>query len=137
MVAYVAGSQDAFVWLMNNYVRKLGLQNTHFETVHGLDASGPFSSARDMAMIGKALIRDVPTEYSIYKGKEFIYDNIYQINRNGLLWDINLNIYGIKTGCTKSAGYYNLGDGRHLGTGAPDIYGARRLHDEKQGKGKS
>ena len=66
MADYVAGSQDAFVGLMNNYVKALGLQNTHFQTVHGLDADGQYSSARDMALIGQALIRDVPNEYAIY-----------------------------------------------------------------------
>ncbi|MFP3336210.1 serine-type D-Ala-D-Ala carboxypeptidase, partial [Pseudomonas sp. SIMBA_064] len=58
MADYVAGSQDAFVNLMNNYVKAIGLQNTHFQTVHGLDAEGQYSSARDMALIGQALIRD-------------------------------------------------------------------------------
>lgn len=66
MADYVAGSQDAFVNLMNNYVKALGLQNTNFQTVHGLDAPGQHSSARDMALIGQALIRDVPDEYAIY-----------------------------------------------------------------------
>ncbi|WP_447722749.1 D-alanyl-D-alanine carboxypeptidase DacA [Edwardsiella tarda] len=105
MADYVAGSQDAFVGLMNNYVKALGLQNTHFETVHGLDAQGQFSSARDMALIGQALIRDVPHEYAIYKEKEFTYNNIRQMNRNGLLWDTSMNVDGIKTGHTASAGY--------------------------------
>ncbi|WP_370548287.1 D-alanyl-D-alanine carboxypeptidase DacA [Edwardsiella tarda] len=105
MADYVAGSQDAFVGLMNNYVKALGLQNTHFETVHGLDAPGQFSSARDMALIGQALIRDVPHEYAIYKEKEFTYNNIRQMNRNGLLWDTSMNVDGIKTGHTASAGY--------------------------------
>ncbi len=105
MADFVAGSQDAFVSLMNNYVAALGLPNTHFETVHGLDAPGQFSSARDMAMIGKALIRDVPDEYATYKEREFTYNNIRQLNRNGLLWDTNLNVDGIKTGHTDSAGF--------------------------------
>ncbi|WP_213992833.1 D-alanyl-D-alanine carboxypeptidase DacA [Sodalis sp. dw_96] len=105
MADYVAGSQDAFVSLMNNYVSALGLANTHFETVHGLDAPGQFSSARDMALIGKALIRDVPNEYITYKEREFTYNNIRQLNRNGLLWDTNLDVDGIKTGHTDSAGF--------------------------------
>ncbi|RTF39667.1 serine-type D-Ala-D-Ala carboxypeptidase [Serratia marcescens] len=105
MADYVAGSQDAFVNLMNTYVSKLGLQNTHFQTVHGLDAQGQYSSARDMALIGQALIRDVPDEYAIYKEKEFTFNNIRQMNRNGLLWDNSLNVDGIKTGHTDAAGY--------------------------------
>lgn len=105
MASYVAGSQDTFVTMMNDYVKRLGLQNTQFQTVHGLDAPGQYSSARDMALIGAALIRDVPDEYAIYKEKEYTYNNIRQTNRNGLLWDTSLNVDGIKTGHTASAGY--------------------------------
>ncbi|MBP6122878.1 MULTISPECIES: D-alanyl-D-alanine carboxypeptidase DacA [Providencia] len=105
MADYIAGDQTNFVQLMNNYVGKLGLQNTHFETVHGLDANGQFSSARDMALIGQALVRDVPEEYAIYKEKEFTFNNIRQTNRNGLLWDKSLAVDGIKTGHTNAAGY--------------------------------
>ncbi|ACS84894.1 MULTISPECIES: D-alanyl-D-alanine carboxypeptidase DacA [Musicola] len=105
MADYVAGSQDAFISLMNGYVKSLGLQNTQFKTVHGLDAEGQYSSARDMALIGQALIRDVPNEYATYKEKEFTFNNIRQMNRNGLLWDSSLSVDGIKTGHTASAGY--------------------------------
>ncbi|MBQ0211919.1 D-alanyl-D-alanine carboxypeptidase DacA [Proteus vulgaris] len=105
MASYVAGSQDTFVTMMNDYVKRLGLKNTQFQTVHGLDAPGQYSSARDMALIGAALIRDVPDEYAIYKEKEYTYNNIRQTNRNGLLWDSSLNVDGIKTGHTASAGY--------------------------------
>lgn len=101
---YVAGSQDAFVGLMNNYVQTLGLKNTHFKTVHGLDADGQFSTARDMALIGQALIRDVPDEYALHKEKEFAFNNIRQHNRNRLLWSSNLQVDGIKTGHTSGAG---------------------------------
>jgi len=99
---YVAGSQDSFIGLMNNYVKAFGLQNTHFMTVHGLDAEGQYSTARDMALIGQALIRDVPEEYALNKEKEFTFNNIRQMNRNRLLWSTNLN--GIKTGHTSGAG---------------------------------
>jgi D-alanyl-D-alanine carboxypeptidase (penicillin-binding protein 5/6) len=66
---YVAGSQDAFVSLMNGYAQKMGLTNTTFMTVHGLDAPGQFSTARDMALLTKAMIHDVPEEYAIHKEK--------------------------------------------------------------------
>ncbi|RLM27287.1 serine-type D-Ala-D-Ala carboxypeptidase [Brenneria alni] len=102
---YVAGSQDAFVSLMNNYVKALGLTNTHFLTVHGLDAPGQYSTARDMALLGQALIRDVPDEYALHKEKEFTFNNIRQPNRNRLLWSTNLNVDGIKTGHTSGAGH--------------------------------
>lgn len=102
---HIAGSQDSFVDLMNNYANQLGLTNTHFETVHGLDSSGQYTSAKDMAFLGRALIRDLPDEYAIYHEKEFTYNNIKQPNRNGLLWDTSLNVDGIKTGHTNAAGY--------------------------------
>ncbi|MFQ8717946.1 MAG: D-alanyl-D-alanine carboxypeptidase DacA [Enterobacter hormaechei] len=105
MADFAAGSQDAVVGLMTSYVTALGLKNSHFQTVHGLDADGQYSSARDMALIGQALIRDVPNEYSIYKEKEFTFNGIRQTNRNGLLWDNSLNVDGITTGHTDKAGY--------------------------------
>ncbi|MEN4698742.1 serine hydrolase [Pantoea agglomerans] len=101
---YVAGSQDSFIGLMNNYVKALGLPNTHFMTVHGLDAEGQYSTARDMALIAQALIRDVPEEYALNKEKEFTFNNIRQINRNRLLWSTNLKVDGVKTGHTSGAG---------------------------------
>ncbi|MFA3761593.1 serine hydrolase [Yersinia sp. 2544 StPb PI] len=102
---YVAGSQDSFVGLMNNYAKALGLANTHFMTVHGLDAPGQYSTARDMAVLGQALIRDVPEEYALHKEKEFTFNKIRQINRNRLLWSTNLNVDGMKTGFTSGAGH--------------------------------
>jgi len=102
---YVAGSQDAFINLMNNYAQALKLTNTHFMTVHGLDSEGQYSTARDMALIGQALIRDVPDEYALHKEKEFTFNKIRQINRNRLLWNSSLNVDGMKTGFTSGAGY--------------------------------
>ncbi|EXU73777.1 serine hydrolase [Erwinia mallotivora] len=101
---YVAGSQDSFVSLMNNYARALELKNTHFKTVHGLDSEGQYSTARDMALLSQALIRDVPEEYALHKEKEFTFNNIKQYNRNRLLWSSNLHVDGIKTGYTSGAG---------------------------------
>lgn len=102
---YVAGSQDSFVSLMNAYAQKIGLTNTTFKTVHGLDAPGQFSTARDMALLTKAMIHDVPEEYAIHKEKEFTFNNIRQPNRNRLLWSSSLNVDGVKTGTTAGAGY--------------------------------
>jgi len=102
---YVAGSQDSFVSLMNHYGQQLKLENTHFKTVHGLDADGQYSSALDMALLSQALIRDTPEEYALHKEKEFTFNHIRQINRNRLLWNTNLNVDGIKTGFTSGAGY--------------------------------
>ncbi|EGT3621332.1 D-alanyl-D-alanine carboxypeptidase DacA [Morganella morganii] len=105
MAEFVAGDQETFVSQMNAYVSQLGLKNTHFKTVHGLDSEGQYSTARDMALIGQAMIRDVPNEYAIYKERSFTYNNITQQNRNDLLGDKSLNADGIKTGHTSGAGY--------------------------------
>lgn len=105
LAEHVAASQDAFVDLMNKYSQSLGLTNTHFKTVHGLDANGQYSTAHDMALLGQALIRDVPEEYALNKEKEFSFNNIRQPNRNRLLWDKNMNVDGIKTGHTSGAGF--------------------------------
>jgi penicillin-binding protein 6. Serine peptidase. MEROPS family S11 len=102
---YVAGSQDSFVSLMNGYAKRLGLTNTTFKTVHGLDAPGQFSTARDMALLSQAMIRDVPEEYAIHKEKEFTFNNIRQPNRNRLLWSSSMQVDGLKTGTTAGAGY--------------------------------
>jgi D-alanyl-D-alanine carboxypeptidase (penicillin-binding protein 5/6) len=63
------------------------------------------TTARDMANLGIALIRDVSEEYAIYKEKSFTFNGISQLNRNSLLWDKSLNVDGIKTGHTDAAGF--------------------------------
>ncbi|QIM61978.1 serine-type D-Ala-D-Ala carboxypeptidase [Pasteurellaceae bacterium Orientalotternb1] len=102
---HISGSQAAFIDTMNKYVQQFGLKNTHFATVHGLDDPNQYSSARDMAIIGQRLIRDLPDEYKIYAEKEFTFNKIKQPNRNGLLWDKTMNVDGMKTGHTDKAGY--------------------------------
>jgi D-alanyl-D-alanine carboxypeptidase (penicillin-binding protein 5/6) len=105
MADYVAGSQAAFVKLMNEKSTQLGLQNTHFETVHGLDAPGQFTTAGDLAVISRAIIMSEPAEYHMYGEKSLTWNGITQQNRNGLLWDKNLRVDGLKTGHTASAGF--------------------------------
>ncbi|AUI87355.1 D-alanyl-D-alanine carboxypeptidase [Vibrio azureus] len=105
MAEHIAGSEDAFVDLMNAWANTIGMENTHFANVHGLDNPNLYSTPYDMALLGKALIRDVPDEYRIYSDKKFTYNGITQYNRNGLLWDKSMNVDGIKTGHTSNAGY--------------------------------
>ncbi|WP_109419914.1 serine hydrolase [Proteus terrae] len=105
LAEHVAGSQETFVDLMNSYANNLGLKNTHFKTVHGLDSEGQYTTAQDMALLTVAMIRDVPSEYEIHKEKEFTFNNIRQPNRNRLLWNKNMNVDGVKTGHTNGAGY--------------------------------
>ncbi|MFP2468821.1 serine-type D-Ala-D-Ala carboxypeptidase DacD [Pseudescherichia vulneris] len=102
---YVAGGQPQFVNMMNDYVEKLGLKDTHFETVHGLDAPGQHSSAYDLAVLSRAIIHGEPDFYHMYSEKSLTWNGITQYNRNGLLWDKTLNVDGLKTGHTASAGF--------------------------------
>ncbi|AGH82064.1 serine-type D-Ala-D-Ala carboxypeptidase [Psychromonas sp. CNPT3] len=105
MAEYIAGSEGAFVDLMNSWAIQLGMNNTHFMNSHGLNAKDHYTTAQDMATLAKALIRDLPEEYKLYSKKSFKYNGIEQYNRNGLLWDKSLNVDGLKTGHTDAAGY--------------------------------
>jgi D-alanyl-D-alanine carboxypeptidase (penicillin-binding protein 5/6) len=105
MAEHIAGTEDAFADLMNAYAAELGMDNSTFASAHGLPAPGQTTTARDMATLGQALIRDVPEEYALYKEREFTYNDIRQYNRNSLLWDRSLNVDGIKTGHTQESGY--------------------------------
>ena len=105
MAEHVSGTVMNFVDTMNKYVEQFGLKNTRFTTVHGLDEEGQYSSARDMAIIGAHIIRDLPDEYKVYAEKDFTFNKIKQPNRNGLLWDKTINVDGMKTGHTDKAGY--------------------------------
>lgn len=102
---YIAGGQLQFVAMMNSYVEKLKLKDTHFETVHGLDAPGQHSSAYDLAVLSRAIIHGEPEFYHMYSEKSLTWNGITQQNRNGLLWDKTMNIDGLKTGHTSGAGF--------------------------------
>ena len=115
---YIAGSENTFVDVMNEHARALGLSNTRFKTVHGLAAEGQYSSARDMALLSRALISDMPAEYALYNIREFTFNNVRQYNRNRLLWSTSLNVDGLKTGNSREGGYSMVTsamlDGRRL-----------------------
>lgn len=102
---HVAGSEAAFVSLMNAWAEKLDLQNSAFTNPHGLDSDGLYSTPRDIAKLGQAIIRDLPAVYPFYSETSFTYNGITQYNRNGLLRDRSLNVDGMKTGFTSGAGY--------------------------------
>ena len=105
MAIHLAGSEQGFVSVMNNYAKQLGLKSTNFANVHGLFSENNYSTAYDMALLGRALIRDLPEEYAVYAQKEFTFNGIRQVNRNRLLWDKELNVDGIKTGHLSQVGY--------------------------------
>ncbi|WP_432280217.1 serine hydrolase [Thalassotalea castellviae] len=102
---HIAGSEGAFADMMNAYAEQLGMSSSYFENSHGLDSTEHKTTARDMATLAKALIRDVPEEYEIYKQKSYTFNGIKTVNRNGLLWDKSMNVDGLKTGHTAQAGY--------------------------------
>lgn len=104
LAEHVAGSTDAFAQLMNMYAKRIGMKDSHFVNPHGLPAEGHVSTARDLAMLGRALIHDFPKAYSYNKIKEFTVGPITQPNRNLLLWR-DSTVDGIKTGHTAAAGY--------------------------------
>ena len=104
LAEHAAGSQEAFAALMNNYAAKLGMKNSHFVNAHGLTADGHHSSAYDLAVLGRAFVRDYPETYAYNKIKEFKVGEINQHNRNLLLWR-DASVDGIKTGHTSAAGY--------------------------------
>ncbi len=104
LAEYIAGDEAAFADMMNNQAAALGMKHSYFKNATGWPDEGHVSTARDMAILARALISDFPQHYSIYAEKEFSYNNITQSNRNGLLWR-DQNVDGIKTGHTEEAGY--------------------------------
>lgn len=104
LAEHVAGSEAAFATLMNDYAKRLGLNNTHFVNATGLSAEGHYSTARDLALLGRALIRDFPGQYAFNRVREFTVGPITQRNRNLLLWRDD-SVDGIKTGHHSAAGY--------------------------------
>jgi D-alanyl-D-alanine carboxypeptidase (penicillin-binding protein 5/6) len=104
LAEHVAGSVDAFAALMNAYAKRIGMKESHFVNPHGLSAEGHYSTAHDLALLGRALIRDFPKAYSYNSIKEFTVGPITQPNRNVLLWR-DKSVDGIKTGHTSNAGY--------------------------------
>ena len=101
---HIAGSEDAFADLMNQYGVELGLSGTYFVNSHGLPHPQHLTTARDLATLAGALIRDFPEHYSIYSEREFTYNDIRQYNRNALLGE-DPSVDGLKTGYTREAGY--------------------------------
>ena len=101
---HIAGSEDAFVSLMNNYATELSLSATHFENTHGLPHPDHLTSARDLAALAAATIRDHPERYQVYKEQSYTYNDITQYNRNHLLRE-DPSVDGLKTGYTSVAGY--------------------------------
>ncbi len=104
LAEHVAGSESAFAGYMNHQAGLLGMTNTSFKNATGWPVEGHYSSARDIAILTRAVIRDFPETYRIYKEKEYTFNEIRQYNRNRLLWRDD-TVDGVKTGHTEAAGY--------------------------------
>lgn len=105
LAEHIAGSEDSFAAYMNQYAKDLGLDDSHFTNSTGWPDPDHYMSARDIARLTRAMIRDFPEMYARYYGqKKFTYNDIKQYNRNSLLWT-DASVDGVKTGHTESAGY--------------------------------
>ncbi len=101
----IAGSEDNFAQMMNREAQRLGMVATHFTNSTGMPDAQHYTTARDLAKMTTALIRDFPSDYAkFYSLKEFRYNNITQPNRNRLLW-LDPTVDGVKTGHTDAAGF--------------------------------
>lgn len=107
----IAGSEEAFVVMMNREARRLGLTDTHFTNSTGLPHPQHYSTGRDLAELAAAVIRDYPGRYPLYSQREYRYNNITQSNRNRLLW-ADPTVDGMKTGYTENAGYCMVTSGK-------------------------
>jgi D-alanyl-D-alanine carboxypeptidase (penicillin-binding protein 5/6) len=104
LAEHLAGTEASFATVMNYYAQQLGMTQTNFVNAAGLPEEGHYSSARDIALLSVAIIRDFPEYYRWYSEKEFNFNNIRQHNRNNLLWR-DPAVDGLKTGHTEAAGY--------------------------------
>lgn len=114
MAEHIAGTEVAFAELMNDQARRLGMKNTHFMNATGLTHPNHYTTAYDLSLLARALIRDFPDSYKIYSEKWFSFQGIKQPNRNRLLWREDF-VDGIKTGHTETAGYCLAASGQQKG----------------------
>ncbi len=104
LAEHVAGNEETFAQLMNQYADQLGMHNTNFTNATGWPDPNQYTSARDMAILARAMIDSFPEYYRFYSEREFTYNDITQRNRNMLLWRDD-SVDGLKTGHTSGAGY--------------------------------
>lgn len=103
LAEHIAGSEETFSQMMNQYAQQLGMFNTNYQNATGLPGKEHYTTAEDIAILSAAVIRDLK-HYAWYSEKEFTYNNITQHNRNKLLWR-DKSVDGLKTGHTEEAGY--------------------------------
>lgn len=104
MAEYLAGTEETFASMMNAEAKSIGMNNSHFVDSNGLPNANHYSTARDLALLARAIIKKFPEDYRLYSEKWFTYNHIRQPNRNRLLWNFPY-ADGLKTGHTDAAGY--------------------------------
>ncbi|WP_394753650.1 D-alanyl-D-alanine carboxypeptidase family protein [Crenothrix sp.] len=104
LAEHVAGDEATFAQMMNQNAERLGMINTHFENSDGLPTENHYTTARDLSILTRALIKEFPQYYKWFSQKEFTYNKITQQNRN-LLLSRDGTVDGVKTGHTEEAGY--------------------------------
>jgi len=104
LAEHIAGSEEIFADLMNQYAKKLGMNHSHFMNATGLPEENHHVTAIDVAKLAKAIIRDFPDYFPLFSMKEYTFNKITQHNRNTLLWR-DPSVDGFKTGHTQAAGY--------------------------------
>ena len=104
MAEHLGSSETGFTEIMNHQAKNLGMNNSHFTDSTGLPDPNHYTSAKDLAILGRALINEFPQYYHWYKKKWFTFNGIRQPNRNRLLWRDN-QVDGLKTGHTNEAGF--------------------------------
>lgn len=108
MAEFLGGSEEAFADMMNDQAKKIGMTNSHFVDSNGLPNQDHYTTARDLALLAQAIIKNFPEDYKLYSQKWFSFNNIKQPNRNRLLWRFQY-ADGLKTGHTDEAGYCLVG----------------------------
>jgi D-alanyl-D-alanine carboxypeptidase (penicillin-binding protein 5/6) len=104
LAEHIAGDETTFADMMNQHAERLGMKNSHFEDSNGLPVENHYTTARDLAILTQALIKEFPDYYRWFSQKEFTFNNIVQHNRNQLL-SRDETVDGVKTGFTDAAGY--------------------------------
>lgn len=104
LAEHVAGTEAAFVALMNTQAVALGMKNSQFTNAPGMPNPEHYTTATDLSILARAMIRDFPEYYAWYSVREFSFNGIRQYNRNTLLAR-DPTVDGLKTGHTESAGF--------------------------------
>lgn len=104
LAEHLTFSEESFSVKMNEKAAELGMKDSHFKNASGLPDPEHVTTAFDLAILSRALIKNFPEHYKFYSQKSFTWNNIKQNNRNTLLWE-DPSVDGIKTGHTDRAGY--------------------------------